>query len=156
MRMEKGLLPGQHANHRTGPQRTKQPGYRFQPYNTGLVPRERSRPISHPGLETPQLPKQSEPKSKTPSEAADVDDGYESDPVEAYDVDWNQTAAVTADTSDYEKWNEAPAEFIRSYSGVGDEWVGKRPLGAGGFGLAGLWEKYDDNGAVVEVNSMYT
>ncbi len=30
-------------------------------------------------------------------------------------------------------------------------WVGKRPLGQGGFGMAGLWEKYDGEGNIVDV-----
>jgi len=30
-------------------------------------------------------------------------------------------------------------------------WAGKRPLGQGGFEMAGLWEKYDGEGNIVDV-----
>lgn len=151
--MSNGLLPEEYGNHGIGPQRTKRPGNRFQPYGAGQVHREQPPRVSNPGLETPQLPRQSGPKSKTPSEPYDIDEGYDSDPVEAYDVAWNQKAAATAKASDYEKWDTASAEFIRSYSGLGNGWVGKRPLGVGGFGMAGLWEKRDGNGTVTEARN---
>lgn len=73
------------------------------------------------------------------------------DPIEIYDVTWNQKAAVTANASDYGKWDTAPADFIKSSSDLGSGWVGKRPLGSGAFGVAGLWEKRDNNGTVIEV-----
>lgn len=154
--MSKSLLPEEQGNHGIGPQRTKRPGNRFQPYGAGHVPAERPVGVSNPRLETPQSPRQSETDSKTPSEPYDIDEGYDSDLVEAYDVAWNQKAAATAKGSDYENWGTAPAEFIRSYSGLGNGWVGKRPLGAGGFGMAGLWEKRDGNGTVIEVNRSFS
>ena len=154
--MGKGLLPEERGNHSIGPQRIIRPGNRFQPYRAGHLLAQRPLPVSDPGLEAPQLPGQSKSKSKTPSEDYDFDEGYESDPVEAYDVLWNQKAAAPANASDYEKWDTAPAEFIRSSSGLGSGWLGKRPLGAGGFGMAGLWEKRDDNGTVIEVNEAYS
>ena len=151
--MGKDLVPENHGDQGIGPQRTKRPGNRFQPYGT---PRERPPEISNPGLEIPRLPRQNEGNSESLPELHDVEQASDSDPVEAYDVAWNQKAAAKAKASDYEKWNTAPAEFIRSYSGLGHGWVGKRPLGAGGFGMAGLWEKYDGNGTVIEVNSMFS
>ena len=154
-RMGKGLLPEERGNHCIGPQRIKRPGNRFQSYDTGHVPAERPLRASNPGLEAAQSPRQSKSKSKTPSEPYDINEGHHSDPVEAYDVAWDQKAAAPANASDYEKWDTAPAEFIKSNSGLGSGWLGKKPLGAGGFGMAGLWEKRDDNGTVIEVNKAY-
>ena len=151
-RMGKGLLPEEPG---IGPQRIKRPGTRFQPYGTGHVLVERPLRASNLGLEAAQSPTQSKSKSKTPSEPYDIDEGHHSDPVEAYDVAWTQKAAAPANASDLEKWDTAPAEFIRSSSGLGIGWLGKRPLGAGGFGMAGLWKKRDDNGTVIEVNKPY-
>ena len=144
-------LPKELDKHGAGPQRTKRAGNRFEPYGARHVPAGRPLRVLNPGFETPQLPTQSEPKSKNSSELSD-DEDYDSDPVEAYDVAWNEKAAATANARDYDKWDTDPAQFIRSYSGLGNDWVGKRPLGAGGFGMAGLWEKLDENGTVIEVN----
>ena len=154
--MGNDLLPENRGNQAIGPQRTKRPGNRFQPYNAGHIPRQNPPGNSNPELETPQLPRQSESDSESLSELDDIDEGYDSDQVEAYDVAWNQKAAATANASDYEKWDTASAEFIRSYSGLGSGWVGKRPLGVGGFGMAGLWEKSDGNGTVIEVNNPFS
>ena len=152
--MGKDLVPKNRGDQGIGPQRTKRPGNRFQPYGTDHVPRERPPLISNPGLEIPRLPRQNEPNSGNLPDPHNVNQGYDSDPVEAHDVAWNQKAVAKAKVSDYEKWDTAPAEFIRSYSGLGSGSVGKRPLGAGGFGMAGLWEKYDGNGTVIEVNNI--
>lgn len=48
------------------------------------------------------------------------------------------------------------AKFIRSPfndddADGGSAWYGVKPLGRGGFGMAGLWEKRDANGRVVDV-----
>ncbi|KAL8709676.1 MAG: hypothetical protein Q9220_005616 [cf. Caloplaca sp. 1 TL-2023] len=45
------------------------------------------------------------------------------------------------------------AEFLRSHHGYEDGWVGKRMLGAGTEGRAGLWEKRDGDGKVIDVSS---
>ena len=42
----------------------------------------------------------------------------------------NSRNASTAKASNYGTWDTAPAEFIRSFSGLGSGWVEKRPLGA--------------------------
>ncbi|KAI9719435.1 MAG: hypothetical protein M1812_003506 [Candelaria pacifica] len=70
----------------------------------------------------------------------------------------------TYDAFDYEKirgpanpdqtqrWGLKAAEFINSPPGWGGPgWVGKRPLGQGGFGTAGLWVKYNEDGNVIDV-----
>ena len=149
--MGTGHLAEKRDNHGIGPQRTKRPGSRFHPYGAGREPAERPIQVLNPGLEIPQLPRQSEPRSKTLSERYDIDEGYDSGPIEAYDLTRNHKAAVTASVGDYYKWDTAPAESIRSCSGFGSGWDGKRPLGLGGFGMAGLWEKRDNNGTVIEV-----
>lgn len=154
--MGNGLLPKKHGNHGIGPQRNKRPDNRFQPYGAGHVPAERPLGVSNLWMETPQLPRQSESNSGTPSDPYEFGKNHGSDPVETYDLALNHKAAATAKASDYAKWDIAPAEFIRSDSGLGNGWVGKRPLGAGGFGMAGLWEKLDGNGAVVEVKSTFS
>lgn len=133
--MGNGPLPGKNGNLGIGPQRTKRPGNRFQPYGAGHVPGGRPVGSSNPGLETPQSPKQSDPNSKIPSGPYDTDEGNDSDPVEAYDVTWGQKAAAIAKASDHSTWDTASAEFIGSYSGLDTGWVGKRLLGAGGFGM---------------------
>lgn len=133
--MGNGPLPEKHSNLGVGPQRTKRPGNRFQPYGAGHVPGRRPVGVSNPGLGTPQSPKQNDPNSEIPSGPYHTNEGYDSDPVEAYDVAWGQKAAATAKVSDYSKWDTAPAEFIRSLSGLDTGWVGKRLLGAGGFGM---------------------
>lgn len=49
-------------------------------------------------------------------------------------------------------WGIDAARFIASSPGaLGPGWVGKRPLGEGGFGRAGLWELQDDEGNVIRV-----
>lgn len=149
--MGNGPLPEDRGNHGIGPQRTKRPDNRFQPYGAGRLPAERPIRVSNPGLETPQLPRHNEARSRISPEPLDDDEGYDSDPIEAYDVTRHQKAAATANASDYGRWDTAPAEFIRSSSGLGSGWVGKRPLGSGAFGVAGLWEKRDNNGSVIEV-----
>lgn len=154
--MSDGPLPEDRANHRIGPQRTKRPGNRFQPYGAGRLPAERRARVLNPELESLQLPRQDEAGSRILSEPHDDDEGYDSDPIEPYDVTWNQKAAATANLSDYGKWDTAPAEFIRSSSGLGSGWVGKRPLGSGAFGVAGLWEKRDNNGSVMEVRKAHS
>lgn len=53
-------------------------------------------------------------------------------------------------------WGDGPSEFIRSEAGISEPpfvWVGKRPLGKGAFGVAGLWEKIDPEGNVVDVRA---
>lgn len=60
-----------------------------------------------------------------------------------------------ANTRDISLWTKPAAEFIRSpsgISGVPDMWIGRKPLGEGSFGLAGLWEKVDFEGNVIDVS----
>lgn len=72
-----------------------------------------------------------------------------------YDALSYETTKGIATADDLDLWTQPAAEFIRSGIGLiesSDEWVGKRPLGQGGFGLAGLWERLDADGTPVDVS----
>lgn len=70
-----------------------------------------------------------------------------------YDVEPGLEAVGTPQAQDIEYWgsNTGAAEFIRSQSGLETDWVGIRPLGKGGFGIAGLWEIRGDDGQTMKV-----
>lgn len=75
------------------------------------------------------------------------------DPV--YDALSHETTKGVPNAGDLELWTRPAAEFIRS--GVGtiqhaDDWIGTRPLGEGGFGLAGLWERIGEDGFSEDVS----
>ena len=75
---------------------------------------------------------------------------HAADPV-SNEMGMDAEVAGTASTRDLDRWGPEAAAFIRSDSGIGEEWVGHRPLGKGGFGLAGLWVKKDEDGRGVAV-----
>ena len=68
-----------------------------------------------------------------------------------YDVEPSVDALGEVEDEDLKKWEPDAAEFIRSTSGLEENWVGIRPLGKGGNGIAGLWELRDDNGQTMKV-----
>ena len=69
-----------------------------------------------------------------------------------YDVRRDDEAEGIPHAEDIEYWkSEEAAKFIRSRSGLDGNWVGVRPLGKGGNGIAGLWELRDDDGRTVKV-----
>ena len=76
----------------------------------------------------------------------------ENDRVQDYDVDASVSAVGAPTPGALHFWSEAAAGFISSTSGLDHTWVGKRPLGQGSFGIAGVWEKHDANGNVVDVS----
>ena len=82
-----------------------------------------------------------------------MDSGYEYEIGQApFDASDNQDVTGIPDLDQVELWGEEAAAFIASAPGVGEAgWVGKRPLGEGGFGRAGLWELYDAEGNVQRV-----
>ena len=70
----------------------------------------------------------------------------------AYDVRRDYEADVIPLTKDNGYWGpEEAVKFIRTRSGLDGNWVGVRPLGEGGNGIAGLWELRDDEGHTVKV-----
>lgn len=73
--------------------------------------------------------------------------------VATYDVGRDVEAVGIPDYRDMENWgsHKGAAEFIRSESGIETNWVGIRPLGKGGYGMAGLWEMRDDDGQLTKV-----
>ena len=77
---------------------------------------------------------------------------YAEDPFDNEALSYAKVAGITT-RRDRERWSPEAAAFIRSDSGIGhgEEWVGKRPLGKGGFGMAGLWQKRGDGGRPVAV-----
>ena len=94
-------------------------------------------------------------KDPEPEDPEATEHNAESTPIEYYDAKLWQVAVGIPSIVDYNLWRPQAAQFIRSESGIEDEepgWVGKRPLGRGSFGMAGLWEKYDREGNVLDVS----
>lgn len=73
--------------------------------------------------------------------------------VSKYDVEPSVEPIGRVEEEDLQKWGkvDGAAEFIRSTSGLEGNWVGIRPLGKGGNGIAGLWEFLDENGQLTKV-----
>ena len=70
----------------------------------------------------------------------------------AYDVRPDDEADAVPPAEDIEYSDSVKTKnFIRSRSGLDGNWVGVRPLGKGGNGIAGLWELRDDEGQTVKV-----
>lgn len=66
-------------------------------------------------------------------------------------------ASLYDESHDYiRKWGWRMVEFVRSDHGYEDGWIGVKPLGKGSFGRAGLWEKRDEHGKVVDVRLSVT
>ena len=117
-------------------------------------------PEQRPGrlrLNPPKPQSSPEPRPAEPttpgSSASDTSTCY-SQVVSKYDVARGVEAVGTPTVEDYEYWGqtEGAAEFIRSRSGLEENWVGVRPLGKGSYGVAGLWELRGDDGDVVKVS----
>ena len=89
------------------------------------------------------------PTRPTPRVNADSDD-------EDYDAASDEGVRGLLSPTYLSSWSRSVTQFIHSNAGLPgappDVWVGKRPLGKGGFGLAGLWEKKDGAGKVVDVS----
>ena len=73
--------------------------------------------------------------------------------IENYDVGPGVEAQAVPNARDLKYWGRAgqAPQFIRSQSGIEGNWVGIKPLGSGGMGVAGLWELRGDDGQMVEV-----
>ncbi|KAL8824454.1 MAG: hypothetical protein Q9170_008146, partial [Blastenia crenularia] len=89
------------------------------------------------------------PRSSTPDSIT-----FDSKPygykVEEYDVPSTTRTRGTALPSDIDLVGLEMAEFLRSDHGYEDGWVGRQPLGSGAQGRAGLWEKIDADGRVLD------
>ena len=106
------------------------------------------RPPKPPALPAPS---QVEPNDLGLSDS-DASTCYSQDPA-AYDVGRDVEAVEIPQAEDIEYWGsvKGAAEFIRSRSGLKGDWIGVRPLGKGGNGIAGLWELRGDDGQVIKV-----
>lgn len=120
--MGNDLLPENRGDQGIRPRHTARPGNRFQPlmYPEKNVQRYQTQDQSYHGCQ-----RQNEPNSGSLPELYDINQGYESDPVEAYDVTWSQNGAATTKASDHEKWDSASAKFIRSCSRLCSGWGGR-------------------------------
>lgn len=105
-------------------------------------------------LRPPRLPDQPGPGQAGPNDPgsshSETSTCYSQD-VSHYDVDQSVSAFGWAEVEDISKWKKGAAEFIRSTSGLDGNWVGIRPLGKEGNGIAGLWEWQDENGQTTKV-----
>lgn len=96
-------------------------------------------------------PSRAEPADPEPNDS-DASTCYSQSP-EHYDVEQGVKAVGVPEPRDIELWGSTPgaAQFIRSQSGLEQDWIGVRPLGKGGNGIAGLWERRGDDGQVIDV-----
>ena len=77
-----------------------------------------------------------------------------SGPPETFDVSPGLLDAITPDLDKMTFWKLDQAAFINSDAGLDDvTWIGKRPLGTGSFGTAGLWERRSRDNSTLEVLS---
>ena len=161
----------------TGPQRSKRKSARYQPYGrprtSEAAGRVRSRTARlddvPPGLvgellgevevqESQESTPLHVPKGETTNQSAQSEqysEDIEDEGPKQYDALSYETTKGIANADDLELWTQPAAEFIRSGIGLvefSDDWVGKRPLGQGGLGLAGLWERLDEDGTPVDVS----
>ena len=75
-----------------------------------------------------------------------------SGPPESFDVPPGLPDVIHPADGEMSSWEAEHAAFIKSAAGLsGSHWIGRRPLGSGGFGTAGLWERRDENNVVIEV-----
>ncbi len=115
-------------------------------------PKLQSKP--HPQLKLNPLTSQTDPSQAEPgSSTSETSTCYSQNPSD-YDVDDGFLYTEISEAKDYELWGhvEGAVEFIRSSSGLEEDWVAVRPLGKGGNGIAGLWELRGDNGELLNVS----
>ena len=75
-----------------------------------------------------------------------------SGPAKDFDVSPGLRDAIPPGLDVMPFWKPEQAAFINSAAGLDDvTWVGKRPLGTGSFGTAGLWERRDEDNSILEV-----
>ena len=76
-----------------------------------------------------------------------------SGPPRWFDVSPELQDAILPVDGEMSFWKAEHTAFINSAAGLeGAHWIGKRPLGSGAFGTAGLWERRDENNVVIEVS----
>ncbi|KAL8894983.1 MAG: hypothetical protein Q9207_008348 [Kuettlingeria erythrocarpa] len=67
-----------------------------------------------------------------------------------YDVPKGTKTEGTPQPGDVDLVGEEFSKFLRSAHGYEEGWVGRKPLGSGMEAIAGMWEKRDDTGRVVD------
>lgn len=90
------------------------------------------------------------PRSSPGLDLNDEDDDSDSD-IMPYDVPKGTRTEGTPQPGDVELVGEEFSKFLRSAHGYEEGWVGRKPLGSGIEAIAGMWEKRDDTGRVVDV-----
>lgn len=90
------------------------------------------------------------PRSSTPDSAMFKSKPFRYRP-RSYDAPTDARTRGTLQPGDIERIGVEMAEFIRSHHGYEEGWVGRKPLGQGAVGRAGMWEKRDADGNVVDV-----
>lgn len=97
----------------------------------------------------PSDPGEPDSDPTTPSSTSTAQSWYY-DPM-PYDVPKGTSIRGTPRPGDEARVGLVWAEFLRSAHGYEDGWVGRKPLGMGSNGMAGMWEKRDGEGRVVDV-----
>ena len=131
--------------------RLNPPNVPLQTAQLGQGGRLRSRTVKPPMAQDIPAPSQAEPAGPGRSES-EASTCYSQDVAE-YDVGRFDKAVGAPQIDDIERWGNADgaAAFITSHSGLEGNWVGVRPLGKGGYGIAGLWELRGEDGQVIKV-----
>ena len=142
--------PEQRGNMRLRP-RLNRLNVPLQTAQLGQGRRLRSRTVNPPMAQDVPAPSPAEPPSPGRSES-DASTCYSQD-VAVYDAGRSAKAVGAPRIDDIRRWGnvDGAAEFITSHSGLEGDWVGVRPLGKGGYGIAGLWELRGEDGQVVKV-----
>lgn len=133
--------------------RLNTPNVQLQSQQPEQEHKQRVRLILNPP-KAPALPGPSQVEPNDPGLSdSDASTCYSQDAA-AYDVGRGVEAVGTPQAKDIEYWGsiKGAAEFIRSRSGLKRDWIGVRPLGKGGNGIAGLWELRGDDGQVIKVS----
>lgn len=98
-------------------------------------------------------PGQEDAHEDTPEQDDDVK-FYENNDVCALAVE-GLSSDPTVNDWDFEKWGESLTKFVRSPFGpegfLGGGWQGVKPLGRGGFAMAALWERTNEDNDSVDV-----
>ncbi|MCJ1467729.1 G2-specific serine/threonine protein kinase [Pseudocyphellaria aurata] len=163
----------------TGPSMTKPKGARYEPYGrplqsdisdsgryqeTGLTDVSTGLLGELFGDEKEHEPESSKSSSvmfpsaeaTTPMKSeysAEDSENIEQDVDPGYDACSPEVTKGVPNAEDLDMWTEPPTEIIWSNIGTSqhaDGWIGTRPLGEAEFGLASLWERFDENGLSVD------
>ncbi|KAL8737971.1 MAG: hypothetical protein Q9181_001193 [Wetmoreana brouardii] len=106
--------------------------------------------IRNKGLNDLPLPRRSPTAPDSPDSLHGWDPALLPSP-EPWDVpEGTRTRGHDWSPSHHGNWGLDNAEFIQSDHGYEEGWVGVKPLGQGGGGRAGLWEKRDKSGNIID------